>query len=71
MLSEMILRPLVEILNDMPFTDIEKWLFEKLEVDSRTIKTIKRKYSSVFNKEIDKKTESDKIKSHTTEYKTI
>jgi hypothetical protein len=56
----------IDILNGIPYPDIEKWLFEKSKVDSRGIKTIKRKYPSVFNKEIDKKTGLDKIKNYIT-----
>ena len=57
----------IDILNGIPFPDIEKWMFEKLEVDARTMKAIKRKYLSVFNNNIDKKTESDKIDNYITE----
>ena len=57
----------IDILNGIPFPDIEKWMFEKLEVDSSIIKAVKRKYLSVFNNNIDKKTESDKIDNYITE----
>lgn len=57
----------VDMLSEMPLTDIEQWLSEKLELSPDIIKVIKRKYQSVFDKEVDKKPELDTIKNYISE----
>jgi site-specific recombinase XerC len=59
----------IDILNEIPLADIEHWLSETLEIDSRVIKAIRRKHQAIFvlNKGIDKKNEFTKIDSYISE----
>jgi len=57
----------IDMLNEIPLVDIEQWLSEKLELGPEIIKAIKRKHKSIFNNEVDKKPELDKIKNYISE----
>lgn len=57
----------MDILNEMPLVDVERWLSESLELDSRTIKLIIKKHQAVFK--VDKKQESSTIDNYISEKK--